>query len=106
MTLRLTCKLLFSSITRFYSFIYRKVGNMSEKAMDEYIEFCGRVLAKNRKVVEGEDDKELEEEEAQDIRVAEGLSESKLMCLGAKSVGVPFEYLAVIVPGFERQLSN
>lgn len=122
-------------------YLYRKVGDMSSGAMDEYMKFCGRLL--KTKAVGGwfamEDDVELEleeeeeEEELEEIRGVgcgilgeeenSGLPGSSyniwngrdvcgiadkdyenVLCLGGTAVGVPVEYLGMVIGSYERRL--
>jgi hypothetical protein len=97
LTLRLTCKLLCSSIAIFFNEIYRKVGDMSDSAIDEYIKFCGKALVG--------DAEEFRERTTEEVSVELiGSEYERVLCVGAQMVGVSVGYLDVVMQRFERRL--
>lgn len=69
---------------------------MSDSALDEYIKFCGKAL-----VGDAEDFKETEEEIRAELT---GSEYDRVLFVAGQIVGVPVEYLHVVMQHFERRL--
>lgn len=75
------------------------MGDLSESAMDEYINFCEKALV-SLKTEEEEEEEDVECDEDED-----GMDEcSRVMCAGAKIVGVTVDYLSVLMQAYEARL--
>lgn len=69
---------------------------MSDRAIDEYVKFCGKAL-----VGDAEEFRGIKENRVEMI----GSEYERVLCVGAQIAGVSVEYLDAVIQRFERQIT-
>jgi hypothetical protein len=70
---------------------------MSDRAIDEYIRFCGKALV-------GDAEENVEAEEEKRVVELTGSEYERVLSVGTQVVGVSAQYLDAVLQRFERQL--